>query len=154
MTRPGVTRKKTAAVLLSVILATSGIYVLWLYSTDQPPFCHGYPPGGNCTANYAYSFLVSVNYSSSWSLTYYGFHSGAPPSPFSGAGSYTGGSYTGTGPSERVIMLSGPNTNFLTLCVQAHKLDASNATLVLTVTGSNETSLPYGNTSYCGAVAP
>jgi len=65
-----------------------------------------------------------------------------------------GGNITGNGLYSKSVILTGPNNNGLTLCATAQKLDGSNLTLILTVTGYNETSLPYGSTSYCGGVVP
>jgi hypothetical protein len=120
--------------------------------TSTTANCSGYPPGGNCPGNYSYTFVISINYTGPWKATYYGYHSvGAY---FGQSGNYTGGALTGTGDSSRSITLTGPNTNGLALCARAQKLDASNSTLVLTITGHNETSLPYGSVSYCGGVVP
>jgi hypothetical protein len=114
--------------------------------------CSGYPPGGNCPGNYSYTFVVSINYTGPWKAMYWGYHSAG--AYFGQSGNYTGGIMTGTGDSSRSITLSGPNTNGLALCAQAQKLDGSNFTLILTITGHNETSLPYGSVSYCGGVVP
>lgn len=108
--------------------------------------CSGYPPGGNCITTYNYTFTLSVNYSGPWKLTYQGYNSLGE--------SNVSGSYDGTGFNSRAITLSGLNNSFLTLCAQAQKLDASSSTLILTITGHNETSIPYGSTSYCGGVVP
>ena len=102
--------------------------------------CTGYPPGGNCLATYSYTFTISVNYTGQWKLTYQGNH--------------VSGNDTGSGFFSKAVTLSDLNTNWLTLCATAQKLDGSNDTLILTVTGHNETSLPYGVTSYCGGVVP
>lgn len=112
--------------------------------------CSGYPPGGNCLATYSYTFTLSVNYSGPWKLSYRGYNSvGVRSNPTN-----VSGSYTGTGFYSRNVTLSGLNNSGLTLCAQAQKLDSSNSTLILKVTGYNETSLPYGSTSYCGGVVP
>jgi hypothetical protein len=111
--------------------------------------CSGYPPGGDCIADYSYTFTVSVNYSGSWKLTYQGYNSLGKYNPTG-----VSGSYNGTGFYSVPITLTGLNNGGLTLCAQAQKLDASTTTLILTVTGFNETSVPYGSTSYCGVVAP
>jgi len=111
--------------------------------------CSGYPPGGNCIAPYNYTFTVSVNYTGPWRLTYNGQTDVGEANAH-----YIMGNLTGTGYYSVPVMLSGLNNGFLTLCAQAQKLDGSNHTLVLTVTGSNQTSAPYGSTSYCGGVVP
>ena len=64
------------------------------------------------------------------------------------------GNLTGNGPYSRPVILTGPNNNGLTLCATAQKLDGSNTTLTLAVTGSNSTSAPYGSVTYCGGVVP
>jgi hypothetical protein len=90
-----------------------------------------------------------VNYTGPWKLTYQGYNSLGKSNPTD-----VSGSYNGTGFYSMPITLSGLSDNGLTLCAQAQKLDASNSILILTVTGSNETALPYGSTSYCGGVVP
>jgi hypothetical protein len=144
-----IARKSTAILIISVLVIGSGIYVAWLHETGQPPFCHGYPPGGDCPGNYSYTFTISVNYAGPWRLTYQGYASGGESNPTSAKGSLTG-----SGPYTRFVTLSGPNNNGLTLCAMAEKLDGSNSTLTLMITGNSETSLPYGATSYCGGVYP
>jgi hypothetical protein len=146
--------KKTTAILTIVVVLTGTF--LWLYRTGQPPFCSGYPPGGNCPGTITNTFPVSVNYSGSWQATYYGFHGGARSSilPSNGTGSYTSGRFGGIGPSNRNITLSGPNSNVLLICVQVQKLDSSNSTLSLGIdTRANSTSLPFGIASLCAGVA-
>lgn len=109
-------------------------------STVSSSSCSGYPPGGDCLATFNYTFTISVNYTGPWKLSY--------------QGNDARGNDTGSGFFSKAVTLSGPNNNFLTLCATAQKLDASNSILILTVTGSNETALPYGSTSYCGGVVP
>jgi hypothetical protein len=144
--RRGVT-KKTAVVLGAVaIVIVAGLEVIL---TRSPNSCSGFPPGGDCVARYSYTFTLSVNYSGPWKLTYQGYNSLAKSNPTD-----VGGSFNGTGTFSKSITLSGLNNQGLTLCANAQKLDASTSTLVLTITGQNETSLPYGSVSYCGGVAP
>jgi hypothetical protein len=111
--------------------------------------CSGYPPGGDCFTNYSYTFTVSLNYSGSWKLTYQGYNSLGEYNPTG-----VSGSYNGTGSYSIPITVSGLSNQGLSLCATAQKLDATNATLVLTITASNETSLPYGSAFTCGGVAP
>jgi hypothetical protein len=118
-------------------------------SSSSSSTCSGYPPGGNCLAIYSYTFTLSVNYTGPWKVTYQGYNSLGKSNPIN-----VSGSRSGTGYFSIPITLSGLNNNGLTLCAQAQKLDASNSTLILTVTGHNETSVPYGTVSYCGGVVP
>jgi len=152
------TKKALALLIVSVVLIGSGAYVVWLHATGQPPFCSGYPPGGDCPGNYSYSFQVSIDYSGSWSAIYCGFHSvGAPQNSCVGIDNYTGGSFSGTGSSTRPITLSGPDTNGLAMCVQAEKLDTSNNTLTLSIgasTDNDNTSRPSGTATLCQGVVP
>jgi len=142
--------RRTAAILvIAVVLATAVGYALLAYEYRYPPFCTGYPPGGDCSGNYSYTFTISVNYTGSWRLTYQGYDSMGESNPTN-----ANGNLTGTGLHSQSVTLSGPNDNSLTLCATAQKLDASSSTLILTITGYNETSLPYGSTSYCGGVVP
>jgi len=100
--------------------------------------CSGNPPGGDCISAYSYTFTLSVNYSGPWKLTYQGYNSLGEFNPTD-----VSGSYNGTGFFSIPMTVSGLDNNGLTLCAQAQKLDGSDATLILTVTGYNETSLPY-----------
>lgn len=81
------------------------------------------------------------------------YHSvGKPPS---GTANYTGGTALGAGPSTGTLTLTGLDTQGLTLCIVAEKLDSSNATLVLSIESmTNETSLPHGHTTVCEGVVP
>ena len=148
---------RTKAIIIIVLVVGAGLSV-YLFNTivangGYPPFCSGYTPEGNCHANYSYSFTIIVNYSGSWSVTYRGFHNSEISSASSNV-NYTGGSYRGEGFETRTVKLSGDNFHFLTLCATAYKLNSSNLTLTLTVTGSNSTSIPYGSAYFCGGVAP
>ena len=107
--------------------------------------CSGYPPAGDCITPFSYSFNLRVNYTGPWKVEYQGYNSG---------GRNITGSYGGAGFNSTIITLTGLSSGFLTLCAQAQKLDASNGLLTLTVTGYNETSVPYGEVSYCGGVVP
>jgi len=118
-------------------------------STTSSSSCSGYPPGGDCLATYSYTFTLSVNYSGPWKLNYQGYNSLGKSNPLP-----ISGNYTGSGFYSKNVTLSGLNDNGLTLCATAQKLDGSNALLILSVTGYNKTSLPYGSTSYCGGVVP
>jgi hypothetical protein len=146
-----------AIIIILVVIGAVGVSA-YLFNAivaggGYPPFCSGYPSGGNCHANYSYDFTLTVNYSGSWSVSWRGFHNSEISSP-SSTENYTGGTYSGSGSNARTVALSGDNFHFLTLCATASKLDRSNSTLTLTSTGSNSTSLPYGSTYYCGGVAP
>jgi hypothetical protein len=100
------------------------------------------------------TFTISVNYSGPWKLSYQGYTTfglgGANP---------TGANVTvtGIGVYSKSITLSGPHNKGLWLCADAEKLDSSNTTLVLTVTGprsyQNETSLPHVSVLACGGWA-
>jgi hypothetical protein len=117
--------------------------------------CSGYPPGGNCPGNITETFEVGVNYSGSWKAVWYGYHSVGCPSSPNGYENYTGGEWTGTGIRSFGITLSGPNTNGVTLLVEAQKLDASTSMLLLRIDfWSNETSIPYGTASLCRSYVP
>jgi len=141
--------RKTAVFLVIVVVLVGAVsYTFIAYTYSYPPFCRGgYPPGGDCPGNYSSAFTISVNYTGSWRLTYQGYANGGGPTNVNG-------NLTGSGLYSLLVTLSGPNNNGLTLCATSQKLDGSNSTLTLTVTGSSETSLPYGSTSYCGGVYP
>jgi hypothetical protein len=117
--------------------------------TTTSSSCSGYPPGGNCPGTYSYTFTISVNYTGPWKLTYLGYNNLGKTNP-----SNVSGSYSGSGFFAKNVTMTSVDTGGLTLCATAQKLDASTATLILTVTGYNETSAPYGSTSYCGGVVP
>jgi hypothetical protein len=118
-------------------------------STTTSSSCSGYPPGGNCPGTYSYAFTVSVNYTGPWKLTYLGYNNLGKTNL-----SNVSGSYSGSGFFAKNVTMTSVDTGGLTLCATAQKLDGSSSTLILTVTGFNETSLPYGSVSYCGGVVP
>jgi len=133
-----------AVILHLTVLPNTGVT-----STSTSTSCSGYPPGGDCIALYSYTFAIFVNYTGRWMVNYTGYNSGGLPAPI-----LVNGTYTGVGPYSKSVTLTGYNNQFLTLCATAQKLDPGNAILVLTVTGSNETSAQYGSVTYCGGVAP
>ncbi len=102
----------------------------------------------------SHTFTISVNYSGPWKLSYQGYTTyglgGANP---------TGANVTvtGSGAYSKSITLSGPHNEGLALCADAEKLDSSNITLVLTVTGPqgghNESPLPNVSILACGRTA-
>ena len=148
---------KTWLIVILCIVLGAGVSIYFFNAIvaggGYPPFCSGYPPGGNCHANYSYTFSISINYSGYWTAYYRGFHN-SEVSSINSNSNYTGGIFSGRGPDTMTVTLSGDNFHFLTLCAEAQKLDSSNSTLTLTVTGSNSTSLPSGSVYYCGGVAP
>jgi hypothetical protein len=132
----------SATVVASVSTASSG----------SGASCSGNPQGGGSNAaggTYSYTFPLTLNYSGPWTLTYQGYDSMGESNPTS-----TSGNCSGTGIFGISVTVSGPTSDALTLCAQAQKLDSSNATMTLTITGHNETSLPNGSVSYCGGVVP
>jgi hypothetical protein len=119
-------------------------------STTASSACSAYPPAGDCPGTFSYTFTISVNYTGPWTLTYEGcsgMSTCSPPTPVMG-------SLNGTGYYSKPVTLTGPDSSGLELCAQAQKLDGSGNILILTVTGYNETSVPYGSVSYCGGVVP
>jgi hypothetical protein len=118
-------------------------------TTSTSSTCSGSPPVGDCISAYSYTFALSVNYTGSWKLAYEGCSGLGTCSP-----TPVTGSLNGTGYYSKAVTLTGLDNSGLTLCAQAQKLDGSNATLILTVTGYAETSLPYGSVSFCGGVVP
>lgn len=146
----------TASIVLIAIIVVVAVGIISLAS--QPTkvatttSCSGYPPVGNCPGDYSYPFTLSVNYSGPWRLSYQGYLSSfgygkAIPTNVTG-------SHSGTGFYSKNITLSGPGNYGLELCASAQKLDGSGSSLILKITGRNETSLPYGSVTYCGGVAP
>ncbi len=103
----------------------------------------------------SHTFTISVSYGGSWKLSYQGYTAfgldGANPN---GANA----TVTGSGAYSRSVTLTGPHGRGLSLCADAQKSDASNATLLLTVTGAassqNGTSLPYGSVLACAGAQP
>ena len=135
--------KSAASVVLSIVAVTIVAGVV-LFETN------GYSELTSLTS-YSHTFTISVNYGGPWKLSYQGYTNvglgGANP-----LGANV--TVTGSGLYSRSVALAGPHSRGLTLCADAQKLDGSNATLVLSVTGGNETSLPYGSVSSCGGATP
>jgi len=106
--------------------------------------CSGYPPAADCPGLISYNFTISVGYVESWNLTYFVYDNAGTP-----LGSLAGGTYTGTGDSTTSVGVIWDNYQFLTLCAIATKLDGSDATLTVGITGTNSTTAPYGSVTYC-----
>ncbi len=102
-----------------------------------------------------HTFTISVGYGGPWKLSYQGYTmfglDGANPN---GANV----TVTGSGAYSRSVTLTGPHGRGLSLCADAQKSDATNATLLLTVTGAashqNGTSLPHGSVLACAGAGP
>ena len=141
-------RSNTTSIITTTSFITRSGYTYTVTKTVTTT-CSGYPPGGDCITPYNYTFTLSVNYTGPWKVSYQGYNSLGRSNPTN-----VSGNYSGAGFNSMTITLRGLSNNGLTLCAQAQKLDASNAILTLTVTGHNETSLPYGVVSYCGGVVP
>jgi len=151
-----------AAIILASILVSSSFQTTvtetqtttftTTLTTSSSSTCSGYPPAGDCIGPFNVTFTLSVNYSGPWKLSYQGCTGIAVNCGFTG--DFVIGNITGTGFYSRPITLTGLSNNGLSLCAQAQKLDASSATLILKVTGYNETSAPYGSASYCGGAVP
>jgi len=136
-----------------VLLGAIVSYLGWADVTRNPPFCSGNSPSENCQDTYSFPFTVSLNYSGSWQLSYYGYHNGANYS--SSSNSYTNGTFSGHGPTNESVTLSGRNNYGLTLCLLAQKMDSSNSTLSVIIDQfSNETSVPHGIVHLCVSGVP
>ena len=140
-------RNRAVASLLIIAIIAGAIAAYYIGSSHgsattsvSTTTCTGYPPAGDCITTYSATFTISINYSGPWKLTY--------------EGNDVSGNDTGRGFFSEGVTLSDLTTNWLRLCATAQKMDGSNDTLILTVTGHNETSLPYGATSYCGGAVP
>jgi hypothetical protein len=131
---------------ISTSVATSHV------SFGSAATCAGSPQGGGSNAagpTWNVNLPITVNYTGPWTLTYQGYDSLGRSNPTN-----TSGSCSGTGFYSLPVSVSGPTSDSLTLCAQAQKLDSSDATMILTITGDNETSLPNGSVSYCGGEIP
>ena len=134
-----------------IVIILVGTIIAIAYYTVKASSCSGYPPGGNCVAPYSNTFTISVNYTGQWSLNYSGLTNVGEANPYN-----VTGTHTGTGYFTVPVTLSGLNSRMLTVCAQAQKLDASNATIFLSVGPlyPKNTSAPHGTVSECGTVAP
>jgi len=135
----------TTQTVVSTSLVVSTVF------SESGASCTGSPQGSpeTGTGMFSYTFPLTVNYSGPWTLSYQGYASMGKSNPTD-----TNGSCIGGGPFALSVTVTGPNTSGLTLCAQAEKLDSSSSTLILRVTGYNETSTPNGSVSYCGGVVP
>ena len=77
----GIARKAAVISVIAVVLVAAAGYSLFAYEHSYPPFCSGYPPGGNCAGNYSYTFTISVNYTGPWRLTYQDTRAWVNPAP-------------------------------------------------------------------------
>ncbi|MGD0396752.1 MAG: hypothetical protein ABSB26_07610 [Nitrososphaerales archaeon] len=149
------TRAALVVVLIVIMVGLAVSYEFYLKpstGSSSSSTCSGSPPVGDCAVPYSYPFTLSVNYSGPWRLSYQGYLSSFGPGK--AIPTNVTGSYSGTGFYSKNITLSGPGNYGLELCASAQKLDGSGSSLILKITGRNETSLPYGSVTYCGGVAP
>ena len=144
--------RRTAVLSAIAVLIVAAVGILAIAdrpATDTTSEVYTSSTGASGSFMYNYTFTLSVNYSGPWHLTYLGYNNLGTSNATEASGSHNG-----TGFYSKAVALSGSTYNGLTLCAQAQKLDTSNSTLVLRITGSNETSIPYGAVSYCGRVVP
>jgi len=111
-------------------------------SSESSSSCYYYIPDA-VPCRTGYNFTPSVNYNGPWKLTYQGYN-GLGMSNFT----TVSGSYGGTGIDSRSVIVGGSHNGW-TLCVQAMRMDDSNSTLSLTISGATTTSLQYGSISTC-----
>ena len=140
--------KRATPVILTIVAAVTVASVL-LFETNGFVYIESAMTG----ASNKHTFTISLSYSGPWKLSYHGYivSSGIPPLPEPLGANTT---VTGTGAFSRSVTLSGPADASVGVCASAQKLDGSNATLILSVTGGNATSLPFGFVSTCGSVQP
>lgn len=98
--------------------------------------------GGACIAYWNASYPLTINYSGSWSASYFGYDTNIKN---------VSGSFNGTGFYYRTMNLNVYGLAMPTLCVNVTKLDSSNATLTLSLGANNSTSLAHGSVSSCVA---
>ena len=107
--------------------------------------------GLGCPHFFNETFTVTVEYDGPWGLSYQGYlGAGTSGTPVQS------GNFYGHGATNETITVSGTDTYGITACVQAQKLDASNAVLILKLPPSNsmnQTALPYGTVRLCVAQA-
>ncbi|HEV2390408.1 MAG TPA: hypothetical protein VGS04_06755 [Nitrososphaerales archaeon] len=140
--------KRAVSVIVTIVAVVMVASVL-LFETNGYVYIESAMTG----ASHKHTFTISLSYSGPWKLSYHGYTvpSGIPSLPKPLGANTT---VTGTGAFSRSITLSGPDNASVGVCATAQKLDGSNARLILSVTGGNETSLPYGSVSTCGSVRP
>ncbi len=148
------------------LLSGGNLGLIEYFSSNQGIFvaCNpleGAGAAGGCLVDWLWTnwtFGVSLSYAGPWHVTYYAYPSGTFSGPDNGAGSYTKGSYGGSGPDSRTVTLSGGEHYAPIVCAVAQKLDSSSSNLTLTVNappyyGSNTTALPDGSTYACSHLA-
>ena len=113
--------RKLVLIVLVILVAGVSFYLFdaLVAGAGYPPFCSGYPPGGDCHANYSYTFTLGVNYSGPWELSFRGFHNSEIVAVDSDQ-NYTGANYRGNGSMEITR-----NTNGGQLSLPLHLRDGS-----------------------------
>ena len=107
--------------------------------------------GLGCPHFFNQTFIISVDYSGPWGLSYQGYLGTGTSGSLIEAGNFFG-----HGSTNESITVSGTDTSGVTACVEAQKLDASSSVLILKLPTSNtvnQTSLPYGTAKLCMAYA-
>ena len=103
--------------------------------------------GIGCPHFFNDSRTISVNYTGPWGVSYQGYLGDQVSGQL-----VVSGSFYGHGTGNKSIAVAGISEYGTTICAQAEKLDASNATLVLRILPANvmnQTSITYGTTEAC-----
>lgn len=102
--------------------------------------------GIGCPHFFNNSYAISVSYGGPWGLSYQGYLGDSEIGQL-----VKSGSFYGHGQGNTSVLVAGTSEVGTLLCAEAQKLDASNATLVLTLASgaTNQTSTAYGTTKVC-----
>ena len=112
---------------------------------------------GPIPCNYNASFILSINYTGSWTAQYYGYHGN--PEVFTSNGSIASGKFGGTGFESKTITLAAPVTYGLGMCLEGQSLDRTQVNLSVSVqegefVRTNSTNFALGTTYVCVGVYP
>jgi hypothetical protein len=107
-----------------------------------------------CPHFFNQTFLISVNYGGPWGFSYQGYLGDGRSNSVNGTSNplIVSGNFYGHGSTSESITVSGTDSNGVTACIEAQKLDSSNAVLSVNLQASNannQTSLPYGSVKLC-----
>ena len=140
------TRAPQVIMTTTVSTSTSTIFVTRTMTTNTSSTTSCSATGGiGCPHFLNETFVISINYTGPWGLSYQGYLG-------SDMSLVESGNFFGHGLTSESITLSGTDTVGITACVEAQKLDASSSAIIVTLgssADSNQTSLPYGTAKVC-----
>lgn len=137
-TRTTTTTVTSETIVVQTLTSTTSISTACTYTSM--------PQEIDCPHYFNQTFTIVVNYTGPWGASYQGYLGSSQPVE-------SGSFYGHTDTSESVTVTGWTDSQQVSLCAEAQKLDSSSSTLVIgilpPVNVTNETSLAYGTAKIC-----